>query len=303
MIDDSYVNKLQNNKNDSKQIKKITVSDILTMKQKQQKISILTAYDYCTAKICDKAEIDVVLVGDSAAMVMLGHKNTINVTMDEMILFCKSVSKGVSRAMIVTDMPFGSYQINTEKAIKNAIRLIKSGSDAVKLEGGTEIVKTIKEIVKVGIPVMGHIGLKPQTSPMWEGYKVQGTTKSTALKILKEAQELQDAGIFSLVLEMTSSEISEIITKNLKIPTIGIGSGNSCDGQVLVLHDMLGLYDILKPKFVKKYADVGTIMYEAISKYNKEVKNNEFPSKDHSFRMKENEFAKLKENLYQDERN
>ncbi len=297
MIDDSYFDKLQNNKNESKQTKKITISDIISMKDKHQKISCLTAYDYCTAKICDRAEIDIVLVGDSAGMVMLGHKNTINVTMDEMMLFCKSVSRGVSRALIVTDMPFGSYQVNTEMAIKNAIHLIKSGSDAVKLEGGMEIFQTIKEIVKVGIPVMGHIGLKPQTSPLWEGYKVQGTTKSTALKIIEEAKELEDKGIFSLVLEMISSEISEIITKNLKIPTIGIGSGNSCDGQVLVLHDMLGLYDIIKPKFVKKYTDIGKIIYDAVSKYNQEVKNNEFPSEDHSYRMKENEYAKLKENL------
>lgn len=298
MTNGSYYDKLKHDEDNKIHTKKITVSDIISMKEKQKKISVLTAYDFCTAKICDKAGIDILLVGDSAGMVMMGHKNTINVTMEEMTIFCKSVSNGVSRAMIVTDMPFGSYQINSDMAVKNAIHLIKSGSDAIKLEGGIEISKTIKEIIRAGIPVMGHIGLKPQTSTLWEGYKVQGTTKSAALKLLEEAKMLEEAGIFSLVLEMTSSEVSEIITNNIKIPTIGIGSGNSCDGQVLVLHDMLGLYDLLKPKFVKKYADVGKIIYEAVSKYNEEVKNNDFPSIEHSFIMKENELAKLKDNLY-----
>jgi 3-methyl-2-oxobutanoate hydroxymethyltransferase len=273
--------------------KKVSVNDIISMKQKKEKVSVLTAYDYSTASICDKANVDILLVGDSAGMVMLGYTNTISVSMEEMLLFCKAVSRGTKRAMIIADMPFGSYQPNIDRAIKNAIQFVKVGCGAVKIEGGVEVVHTIRAIVNAGIPVMGHIGLKPQTCTLWEGYKLQGKTKDSALKLIADAKALEQAGVFSIVLEMAASEVAEVISKNATVPIIGIGSSRYCDGQVLVLHDMLGIYEDIKPKFVKRYAELSKLILEAILQYTNDVKTSKFPEEQNTFHMNPNELKDL----------
>jgi 3-methyl-2-oxobutanoate hydroxymethyltransferase len=276
---------------------KLTVKDITSMKMKQEKICVLTSYDYCFASICDSEGIDILLVGDSGGMVMLGYESTIPVSMQEMMVFSKAVAKATKRALIVGDMPFGSYQISVQNAIKNSISLIKSGCDAVKLEGGIEIVDTVKAMTSVGVPVMGHIGLKPQTAKLWEGYRIQGKTAESALKLISDANALEQAGVFGLVLEMVTDEVAEIITRNLSIPTIGIGSGSSCDGQVLVLHDMLGIYKNINPKFVKHYAELSGTISNAVTKYIQEVKSSVFPATVHSFHMDRSGFDQLHDSL------
>jgi 3-methyl-2-oxobutanoate hydroxymethyltransferase len=288
---------MQGDKNSSKRRKKLSVNDIMGMKRRKEKISVLTAYDYSTASICDKASIDIVLVGDSAGMIMLGYPNTIPVSMEEMLLFCKGVSRGTKRAMIIADMPFGSYQYNISGAIENAIKFIKSGCDAIKLEGGFEVIDKIKGIVNAGVPVMGHIGLKPQTSVLWEGYRLQGKTKDLALNLIADAKALERAGVFSIVLEMVASEVAEIISKNVSIPVIGIGAGCGCDGQVLVLHDMLGIYEDVKPKFVKRYAEFSKLIFEAILRYTNDVKSSRFPEEQNIFHMDPNELNELNKAL------
>src|SRR5262245_20518827 len=208
--------------------KKVSVNDVISMKR-TEKISVLTAYDYSTSIICDRAGVDILLVGDSAGMVVLGYPSTVHIGMPEMLMFCGAVARGAKRAMIIGDMPFGSYQPDTSSAIQNAVQLIKAGCDAVKLEGGIEIIDTIKAIVDVGIPVMGHIGLKPQTASLWEGYRLQGRTKESAMKLMQDAKALEKAGVFSIVLEMVATEVSDAITRSVSVPTIGIGSGAGCD--------------------------------------------------------------------------
>jgi 3-methyl-2-oxobutanoate hydroxymethyltransferase len=272
---------------------KLTVEDIACMKRKQEKICVLTSYDYCFASICDSEGIDILLVGDSGGMVMLGYDSTIPVSMQEMMVFSKAVAKATKRALVVGDMPFGSYQISVQNAIKNSISLIKSGCDAVKLEGGIEIVDTVKAMTSVGVPVMGHIGLKPQTAKLWEGYRIQGKTAESALKLISDANALEQAGVFGLVLEMVTDEVAQIITRNLSIPTIGIGSGSSCDGQVLVLHDMLGIYKNINPKFVKHYAELSGTISNAVTRYIQEVKSSVFPATVHSFHMDRSGFDQL----------
>jgi 3-methyl-2-oxobutanoate hydroxymethyltransferase len=262
--------------------------------KRREKISVLTAYDYSTARICDRAGIDILLVGDSAGMVVLGYTSTMPVGMQEMIIFCGAVARGAKRAMIVGDMPFGSYQPGPSLAVENAVQLIKAGCDAVKLEGGSEIEGTIKAIVDAGIPVMGHIGLRPQTSSLWEGYKLQGRTKEAAIKLIEEANVLEKAGVFSIVLEMVATEVVDAITKSVSIPTIGIGSGASCDGQVLVLHDMLGIYQDIQPRFVKRYAELSKSIFEAVSGYNRDVKDGRFPEESNTFYMNTEELDKWK---------
>jgi 3-methyl-2-oxobutanoate hydroxymethyltransferase len=272
---------------------KVSVSDILAMKRRE-KISVLTAYDYSTAQICDRAGIDILLVGDSAGMVVLGYTSTMPIGMQEMIIFCGAVARGAKRAMIVGDMPFGSYQPSPNLAVENAVQRIKAGCDAVKLEGSSEIEGTIKAIVDAGIPVMGHIGLRPQTSSLWEGYKLHGRTKEAAIKLIKEADVLEKAGVFSIVLEMVATEVVDAITKSVSIPTIGIGSGPSCDGQVLVLHDMLGIYQDIQPRFVKRYAELSKSIFEAVSGYNRDVKDGRFPEESNTFYMNTEELDKWK---------
>lgn len=272
---------------------KLNVGDILAKKGKE-KISVLTAYEYSTARICDSAGIDILLVGDSAGMVVLGYASTVPVGMQEMMIFCGAVARGTKRAMIVGDMPFGSYQVGPSVAVENAIQLIKAGCDAVKLEGSSEIIGTIEAIVDAGIPVMGHIGLRPQTSSLWEGYKLQGRTKEGAIKLIEDADLLEKAGVFSIVLEMVASEVVDAITKSVSIPTIGIGSGPSCDGQVLVLHDMLGIYQDIRPRFVKRYAELSKEIFDAVSNYNHEIKTGAFPEESNTFHMDEKELDKWK---------
>lgn len=273
--------------------KKVSINDILAMKR-AEKISVLTAYDYSTSLICDRAGVDVLLVGDSAGMVVLGYQSTVPVGMQEMIMFCGAVARGAKRAMIVGDMPFGSYQPNASVAVENAVQLIKAGCDAVKLEGGSEIIGTIKAIVDAGIPVMGHIGLKPQTSSLWEGYKLQGKTNESATKLIEDAKVLEKAGVFSIVLEMVASEVANAITKTVSVPTIGIGSGPGCDGQVLVLHDMLGIYEDIRPKFVKRYAELSKSIFDAIANYTREVKAGSFPGEANIFHMSPEELDKFR---------
>jgi 3-methyl-2-oxobutanoate hydroxymethyltransferase len=214
-----------------------------------------------------------------------------------MLVFCSAVSRGTKRAMIVGDMPFGSYQPGKSVAIDNAVQLVKAGCDAVKLEGGEEIADTVKALVDSGIPVMGHIGLKPQTISLWEGYKVQGRTAESAMKLIQDAKALQDAGAFSIVLEMVASEVAGEVTKSIGIPTIGIGSGTQCNGQVLVLHDMLGIYEDIKPKFVKRYAELANVISEAVSRYSSDVKSGKFPEESNIFHMDAEQESRFRELL------
>jgi len=276
--------------------KKVSVRDVIDAKGRER-LAVLTAYDYSTALVCDKAGIDILLVGDSASMVVLGHTTTVNIGMDEMRIFCGAVSRGSKRAMIVGDMPFGSYQPSPSVAVENAVRLIKAGCEVVKLEGGSEIISTVRAIVDAGIPVMGHIGLKPQTSSLWEGYRMQGRDAQSAMKLLGDAKELEKAGVFSIVLEMVASEVAEEITKGVKVPTIGIGSGTGCDGQVLVLHDMLGIYEDFKPRFVKRYAEMSRTIYDAVSTYITEVKGMKFPEESNTFHINPEELNGFRETM------
>lgn len=259
-----------------------------------EKISVLTAYDYSTSLICDRAGVDILLVGDSASMVMLGYSSTVPVGMGEMVMFCSAVSRGAKRAMIVGDMPFGSYQPNPSMAVENAVQLIKAGCDAVKLEGGSEVIGTIKALFDSGIPVMGHIGLKPQTQSLWEGYRLQGRTKESAMKLIEDAKALEKAGVYSVVLEMVASEVADAITKSVSVPTIGIGSGAGCDGQVLVLHDMLGIYEDIKPRFVKRYAELGKSILDAVSRYTSDIKADKFPEESNTYHMSPEELDRFR---------
>jgi len=274
-----------------------TVQDIINMKKEKKKISVITSYDYTLASLCDKAGIDVMLVGDSAGMVMLGYENTIPVTMDQMCIFTEAVSRARKNSLLVADLPFMSYQASIEDAINNSGRLIKAGADAVKLEGGSIMAETISAIVDVGIPVMGHIGLQPQTTTLSEGYKVQGKTKDSAIKLIEDAKELEDAGVFSIALEMISHEVGQIISESVNIPTIGIGSGVNCDGQVLVVQDLLGMYDKIKPKFAKRYMNLSEDIVKSLEEYRTDVESGSFPAKENSFSMNEEELKKLREAL------
>ena len=271
-----------------------TPRDIIAKKAAGKKISVVTAYDYSLASLCDRAGVDVLLVGDSGGMVMLGYENTIPVTMTQMKIFTEAVSRARQNALVVGDLPFMSYQANVSDAIKNSGRLIKAGADAVKLEGGIEMADTIKAIVDTGIPVMGHIGLQPQTTMLSQGYRVQGKTKETALKLIESAKALEEAGVFSIALEMVSHEVAKIISNSISVPTIGIGSGKNCDGQVLVIHDMLGMYDKLKPKFVKRYLSLSKEITKAVESYRKDVESGRFPGKENWFCMDKSELDKLR---------
>ncbi len=274
-----------------------TVQDIINMKKEKKKISVITSYDYTLASLCDKAGIDILLVGDSAGMVMLGYENTISVTMDQMCIFTESVNRARKNSLIVSDLPFMSYQVSIEDAINNSGKLIKAGADAVKLEGGAVMAETINEIVNIGIPVMGHIGLQPQTTVLSQGYKVQGKTKDTAMRLIEDAKELEDAGVFSIALEMVSHEVTQIISETVNVPIIGIGSGVKCDGQVLVVQDLLGMYNKIKPKFAKRYMNLAEDIEKSLADYKKDVESSVFPAKEHWFSMKEEELEKLREEI------
>ena len=274
-----------------------SILDILKMKKEKEKISVITSYDYTLASLCDKAGIDVLLVGDSAGMVMLGYENTIPVTMDQMCMFTEAVSRARKNALLVSDLPFMSYQVSIEDAINNSGKLIKAGADAVKLEGGSIMAETINAIVDVGIPVMGHIGLQPQTTMLSQGYKVQGKTKDSAMKLIEDARELEEAGVFSIVLEMVSHEVAEIISQTVSVPVIGIGSGVGCDGQVLVVQDLLGMYDKIKPKFAKRYMNLSEDIVKSLEDYKKDIISGTFPSEENWFSMEEEELKKLREKI------
>ena len=274
-----------------------SVYDIIKMKKEGKKISAITSYDYTLASLCDKSGIDILLVGDSAGMVMLGYENTIPVTMDQMCIFTEAVSRARKNALLVADLPFMSYQASIEDAIKNSGRLIKAGADAVKLEGGISISETISAIVDVGIPVMGHIGLQPQTTMLSEGYKVQGRTKDTAIKLIEDAKELEDAGVFSITLEMISHEVAQIISETVSVPTIGIGSGVGCNGQILVVQDLLGMFEKIKPRFAKRYLNLSEDIVKALENYKNDVELGMFPAQENWFSMDDDEFKKLREQI------
>ncbi|MBU0729265.1 MAG: 3-methyl-2-oxobutanoate hydroxymethyltransferase [Proteobacteria bacterium] len=265
---------------------KITIAEIRAMKKAGEKITMLTAYDSGFAGILDQCGLDMVLVGDSLGMVALGYDSTIPVTMEEMLHHARAVSRKVSRAVLVGDMPFLSYQTGIHDALINAGRFMKeAGCDAVKLEGGVEMCEIVAALVRAGIPVMGHIGLTPQTASQLGGYKVQGRDRESAIRMLADAKALDAAGVFAIVLECIPDKLAAALTGVVNVPTIGIGAGASCDGQVLVTHDLLGIFDKKIPSFVKRYANMAPLIKEAIASYHKEVKSGDFPDNDHSFQM------------------
>lgn len=269
---------------------KVTVRTFQARKKQGTPITVMTAYDYTSARMVEKADIDAILVGDSLNMVMLGREQTNSVSMDEMIHHCKAVARGARIPFLIGDMPFMSFQVNKEDAIRNAGRFLQeAGMEAVKIEGGMEIADTIAAVVKVGIPVMGHIGLTPQTLSQLGGYRVQGKTASAARKLLDDALALQEAGCFSIVLESVPAPVAKVITAKIDIATIGIGAGAGCDGQVLVFHDALGMFDDLLPRFVRRYANVGEIMVNALATYRDEVRERVFPTEEHTYPMKDEE--------------
>jgi 3-methyl-2-oxobutanoate hydroxymethyltransferase len=263
---------------------KVTVPEIVRMKRAGQKITVLTAYDYSFARILDEAGVDILLVGDSLGSVVQGQETTLAVTLDEMIYHTRIAARGRKRALLVGDMPFLSYQVSVEDAKRNAGRFLsEGGAEAVKVEGGVEMQGTIKALVDIGIPVMGHVGLTPQSIHRFGGYKVQGKEKKAAERIICDAVAVEEAGGFSIVLEGVPMDLARAITERLSIPTIGIGAGAACDGQVLVVHDMLGLFDMYQPKFVKRYADLRSVIADAVKRYIADVKDGSFPDEEHSF--------------------
>ncbi|MDO8682146.1 MAG: 3-methyl-2-oxobutanoate hydroxymethyltransferase [Armatimonadota bacterium] len=263
---------------------KVTAPGLIEMKARGEKITALTAYDYPTIRLLEQAEIDIALVGDSLGNVVLGYDTTLPVTMEEMLHHTKAVAYGADRALVVVDMPFLSYQISGEQALMNAGRFLKEGgAAAVKLEGGMEMAETVRRLVDVGIPVMGHLGMTPQSVHALGGYKLQGQTDEAVERIMQGAESLQNAGAFAIVLEMIPAHVARQVTESVDVPTIGIGAGPYCDGQVLVIHDMLGLYDKFTPKFVKQYAQLGNIAVDAIKQYAAEVKSGEFPGPEQSY--------------------
>lgn len=273
---------------------KNTVLTFAKAKQENMKISMLTAYDYSTAKLMNDAGINAILVGDSLGNVMLGYEDTISVTMEDMIHHTKAVSRGAKDALVVADMPFMSYQTSVYDAVVNAGRLMKEGrANAVKLEGGKEVCPQIKAIVDAGIPVCAHIGLTPQSINAFGGHRVQGKTEAAAKKMIDDALAVQQAGAFAVVIEAVPEKLASLITSKLDIVTIGIGAGNGCDGQVLVYQDMLGMFSDFTPKFVKRYANVGEMMTQAFKQYDEEVKNASFPSAEHTYKIDDEVIEKL----------
>jgi len=274
--------------------KKITIADLMAKKEQAKKITMLTAYDFPTAQMVDKAGIDTILVGDSLGMVVLGYTSTVPVTMEEMIHHTKAVTRGTTYAFVLGDMPFMSYQAGIEKAIENAGRFIKEGEcDAVKLEGGSEVAPVVKAIVTAGIPVCAHIGLTPQTATQLSGFKVQGKDAESARNMINAAKDLEKAGAFMVVMECIPEMLASRITKALTIPTIGIGAGKDCDGQVLVYHDTVGLFERFTPKFVRQYIKLGPMIIDALKEYKTEVEDGLFPGEEHTFKMSKEEAEKI----------
>lgn len=271
-----------------------TVSTFQRLKDNDEKITMLTAYDYSTAQVLDKAEIDAILVGDSLAMVVLGHENTYNITIDEMLIFVSAVSRGAKNSFIIGDMPFMSYNLSVEQGLENAGKMIKAGANAVKLEGCNEhILNLVKRCTETGIPVLGHLGFTPQLMNTLGGHKIQGKTSDKIEAILESAKKLEEAGCFGVVLELMPAESAKYITENLKIPTIGIGAGVNCSGQIVVIDDILGKFTDFTPKFVKKYANLHDEILKGVQTYKQEVKNMIFPSEKESFELNQEEKEKL----------
>lgn len=274
--------------------KKNTVRTFQLKKQRAQPITMLTAYDYPGALAVDRAGIDSILVGDSLGMVVLGYENTLPVTMEDMLHHCKAVARGAKYALLVGDMPFMSYQASIGDAVRNAGRFLQeAGMDAVKLEGGRERAEAIRAIVGAGIPVMGHLGLTPQSLHKFGGFRAQGKSATAAKQLLEDASYLQDSGCFSIVLEAVPVQLAELVSQRMDIPTIGIGAGAGCDGQVLVTHDLLGTFDRFTPKFVKRYAEINAEVIKAITAYKLDVESKRFPSEEHSITMADNEWKSL----------
>ena len=267
---------------------KVTVRTLRRMKDENRPIVCLTAYEALTARLLDESGVDVLLVGDSAGMVMAGRKDTLGVTLDEMLHFTRWAAQGVERAMLVADMPFLSYQVNADEAVRNAGRLMaEGGAEAVKLEGGRPIAPTIQRLVSAGMPVMGHLGLTPQSINAFGGYVLQGVEEEEQKRIIEDAAILEDAGCFSIVLEKIPASVAEKVTAAVNIPTIGIGAGTGCDGQILVTHDMLGLFTDFRPKFVRRYAEIAEDIVSAVSKYVDDVRSGSFPGPDESYDLDE----------------
>src|SRR3977135_3800758 len=278
--------------------KKVTVPDVVAMKRDGKRITMMTAYDAAFARLVEAAGIDVILVGDSLGMVVLGYPTTVPVTMDDMVRHAAAVSRGASRPLLVGDMPFGSYQTSPSDALRNAARFLKeAGMDAIKVEGGAEVVETVRTLTANGIAVMAHVGLTPQRVAQLGGFKVQAKTARAARRLIDDALALEDAGAFSIVLESVPPGVGALATQRLSIPTIGIGAGVECDGQVLVLHDVLGLYGEFKPKFAKRYGEIGTAVVDALRAFDSDVREGRFPDAEHSFTMKDSELAALRQNV------
>lgn len=275
-------------------IKKVTARTLKKMKDAKEKITMLTAYDFSTAKYIDECGVDSILIGDSLGMTILGYDTTINVTIDDMLTFTKAVTKGVNRALVIADLPFLSYHVSKEQTTINAGKLIQAGANAVKLEGASDfILEEVKHLTECGINVAGHLGFTPQYINTIGGYFVQGKSYENTIKLLEAAKKLEAAGAFCLILEMVPEETAKYISDNLSIPTIGIGAGKYCDGQVLVIDDILGKYPGIVPKFVKQYANIKEIIKTAVTNYNDEVKRNVFPSKENTFNLTDEEREKL----------
>lgn len=273
---------------------RISTADIREMKKRGQKIVMMTAYDYPTARLVDEAGADMILVGDTLGMVVLGYDSTLPVTMEDMIHHTKAAVRGSKRAMVVGDMPFMSYQTGWQDAMRNAARFLQeTGCGAVKLEGGVRSAEAVKKLVEAGIPVMGHIGLTPQSVNQVGGFKVQGKTPAAAVQLMHDAQALEQAGAFAIVLELVPAPLAELLTERLSVPTIGIGAGVHCDGQVQVFHDLLGLYDQFVPKHAGRYADVGAIIRDAVARYAADVRSGAFPTEKQSFKMDPAALAEL----------
>jgi 3-methyl-2-oxobutanoate hydroxymethyltransferase len=268
----------------NKEIKKITTNTLLKMKQKGEKISMLTAYDFSFGKLIDAAGVDVILVGDSASNVMAGHETTLPITLDQMIYHAASVIRGIDRCLVVVDLPFGSYQSNSDIALASSIRIMKeTGAHALKLEGGSEVIDSVKRIVSAGIPVMGHLGLTPQSIYKFGTYNVRAKDEAEAEKLKSDALLLQEAGCFALVLEKIPAALAKEVSESLLIPTIGIGAGKDCDGQVLVMHDMLGINTEFKPRFLRQYLNIAEQVHTAVGQYVKDVKEKNFPNESESY--------------------
>ncbi len=277
---------------------KLPLPELTEMKRRGEAIVMITAYDAPSARIADRAGVDLILVGDSAAMVMLGHDSTVPATVDEMLVLTRAANRGARRPLVIADLPFGSYQVSDEQALATAIRFVKeAAADAVKLEGAGPMLSRVRALTGAGIPVMGHIGLTPQTATMLGGFKAQGRTAEKAVQLYEDALELQAAGCFALVLEAVPAPVAARITAALEIPTIGIGAGADCDGQVLVWHDLLGLYEGHAPRFVKQYAELASLIGDAVGRYATEVRDGSFPEERHAYTIAADELALFEERL------